>query len=86
MYLIMLIEAYKFCVFREGEDKVWYYSSELALDELIASLDRSYWEQSLVQELENLKVEIVRQMQITEKLTNKFRGNRKSVLDVENGN
>ena len=69
----------------EGEDEVWYYSSELALDELIDSMDAEGLEKNLVQALERVRGEITRQMQLTESLTHKKRANRKSVIEMENG-
>lgn len=40
----------------------------------------------LVRELYELKHEILRQMEITEKLTDQAKGNRKSYIEVENSN
>lgn len=42
-------------------------------------------ESSLYRELEDCKNEIIRQMELTEKLTNQFKGNKKTYLDAENG-
>lgn len=43
-------------------------------------------EAPLVRELLEMKHEIIRQMEITERLTNQAKGNRKSYLEVENNN
>lgn len=43
-------------------------------------------ETPLVRELLEMKQEILRQMEITERLTNQSKGNRKSYLEVENAN
>lgn len=43
-------------------------------------------ETPLVRELLEMKQEIMRQMEITERLTNQSKGNRKSYLEVENAN
>ncbi|XP_051172895.1 nucleosome-remodeling factor subunit NURF301-like isoform X2 [Leptopilina boulardi] len=72
-------------VFIESEDgEVWYYSTPLQLEEVIAALDKTEMEVALFRELSDYKDEIVRQMEITETLTNQFKGNKKSYLEVEN--
>lgn len=43
-------------------------------------------EAPLVRELLEMKHEIIRQMEITERLTNQAKGNRKSYLELENNN
>lgn len=43
-------------------------------------------EAPLVRELLEMKQEILRQMDITERLTNQVKGNRKSYLEIENAN
>lgn len=43
-------------------------------------------EAPLVRELLEMKHEIIRQMEITDRLTNQAKGNRKSYLEVENNN
>lgn len=76
-----------FAIFSESEDgQVWYYSTPLQLEELIAAFDKTEMEVALYRELSDYKDEIVRQMEITETLTNQFKGNKKSFLEVENGN
>lgn len=70
---------------RENENgEVWYYSTPLQFDELMNSLDRNEMEVALYRELSDYKDEIIRQMEITETLTNQFKGNKKSYLEIEN--
>ncbi|XP_011866666.1 PREDICTED: nucleosome-remodeling factor subunit NURF301 isoform X2 [Vollenhovia emeryi] len=72
-------------VFVESEDgEVWYYSSPLQLDELMHVLDQNEMEVALCRELSDYKEEIIRQMELTETITNQFKGNKKSYLEVEN--
>ncbi|KAK2580560.1 hypothetical protein KPH14_007689 [Odynerus spinipes] len=72
-------------VFVESEDgEVWYYSTPLQLEELLHCLDRNEMEVALYRELSDYKDEIVRQMDLTESITNQFKGNKKSYLEVEN--
>lgn len=74
-------------VFSESENgEVWYYSSAQQFEELLDLLDSNEMEAPLVRELLELKQEILRQMEITEKLTNQAKGNRKSYLEIENAN
>lgn len=42
-------------------------------------------EANLCRELEDCKNEVIRQMELTEKLTNQYKGNKKTYLDSENG-
>lgn len=75
------------CVCRESEDgEVWYYSTSLQFGELMASLDKNEMEVALYRELSDYRDEIVRQMELTESITNQIKGNKKSYLEVENGN
>ncbi|KAB0795122.1 hypothetical protein PPYR_11961 [Photinus pyralis] len=72
-------------IFVESEDgEIWYYTTSTQLDELLNSLDPNEMEASLCHELNDYKDEILRQMDLTEKLTNQFKGNKKSYLEVEN--
>ncbi|KMQ97122.1 nucleosome-remodeling factor subunit nurf301 [Lasius niger] len=72
-------------VFVESEDgEVWYYSTPLQLEELMLVLDQNEMEVALCRELSDYKDEIVRQMELTETITNQFKGNKKSYLEVEN--
>jgi nucleosome-remodeling factor subunit BPTF len=49
------------------------------------SLDKNEMEVALYRELSDYKDEIKRQMELTETITNQFKGNKKSYLEVENG-
>ncbi|XP_015116667.1 nucleosome-remodeling factor subunit NURF301 isoform X2 [Diachasma alloeum] len=72
-------------LFIESEDgEVWYYSSPLQFEELLNSLDKDEFEIALCRELSDYKDEIIRQMELTESITNQFKGNKKSYLEVEN--
>lgn len=85
-----MIHIYGNCIlihFSEAENgEVWYYSSPQQLQELMDVLDADEMETPLVRELLEMKQEILRQMTITEKLTNQAKGNRKSYLEIENAN
>lgn len=72
-------------IFVESEDgEVWYYSTAVQLEELLEAIDGENMEVALAREIDDFKDEIVRQMELTEKLTNQNKGNKKSYLDVEN--
>ncbi|XP_011691661.1 PREDICTED: nucleosome-remodeling factor subunit NURF301 isoform X2 [Wasmannia auropunctata] len=72
-------------VFIESEDgEVWYYSLALQLEELMLGLDQNEMEVALYRELSDYKEEMVRQMELTETITNQFKGNKKSYLEIEN--
>ncbi|XP_031787989.1 nucleosome-remodeling factor subunit NURF301 isoform X3 [Nasonia vitripennis] len=72
-------------VFIESEDgEIWYYSSPLQLEELMNSLDKNEMEVALYRELSDYRDEIKRQMELTETITNQYKGNKKSYLEVEN--
>lgn len=49
------------------------------------ALDQNELEVALYRELSDYKDEIIRQMELTETITNQFKGNKKSYLEVENG-
>lgn len=71
--------------FSESEDgEVWYYSSPLQLEELMLTLDQNEMEVALYRELSDSKEDIIRQMELTEAITNQFKGNKKSYLEIEN--
>lgn len=73
--------------YRENDNgDLWYYSSHTQFNELMECLDSKEMEMALYRELCDNKEEIFRQMEITETLTNQFKGNKKSYLEVENGN
>ncbi|KAK0170901.1 hypothetical protein PV328_008686 [Microctonus aethiopoides] len=72
-------------VFVENEDgEVWYYSTSLQFEELMNCLDKTEMEVALYRELSDYKDEIIRQMDLTEAITNQYRGNKRSYLEVEN--
>lgn len=67
------------------QGEVWYYTTVLQFEELLKVLDANEMESTLCRELQEYKDEIVRQMELTEKLTNQLKGNKKTYLDAENG-
>ncbi|KAJ2952773.1 hypothetical protein O0L34_g7133 [Tuta absoluta] len=72
-------------IFVEAENgDVWYYTSPTQFEELLSVLDADDMEAPLVRELMEMKHEILRQMEITERLTNQAKGNRRSYLEVKN--
>ncbi|KAL4705133.1 hypothetical protein ACJJTC_018704 [Scirpophaga incertulas] len=74
-------------IFVESENgDVWYYTTPFQLEELLKVLDAHEMEAPLVRELLEMKHEIIRQMEITERLTNQYKNSRKSYLEVENAN
>lgn len=75
-------------IFIEDEEngEIWYYSSVTQFKELLSKLDENSMEQALFSEISDFREEIERQMIITESLTNKFKGHKKTYLDVENQN
>ncbi|XP_073972080.1 nucleosome-remodeling factor subunit NURF301 E(bx) isoform X2 [Rhodnius prolixus] len=71
-------------IFVESDDgEAWYYSCPAQFELLLDTLDSSNYEVALCQEMFEFKEEIIRQMNITEKITNQAKGNRKSYLEVE---
>lgn len=75
-------------IFVEDEEngEVWYYSSVPQYKELLSKLDDDNMERALCAEIADYCEEIERQMAITETLTNKFKGHKKSYLEMENQN
>lgn len=75
-------------IFIEEEEtgEIWYYTSVQQFEYLLSHLDEREMEASLYSELLDYKDEIIRQMTITETLTNKHKGNKKSYLETENQN
>lgn len=75
-------------IFVEAEEngEVWYYSSLTQFKDLYSKLDTDGMEQALCSEIDDFSDEIERQMTITETLTNKFKGHKKSYLEIENQN
>lgn len=70
----------------EGEHgETWYYSTPLQFQEVLNLLDQDDMEAQLARELLDSKDEILRQMEVTEKITNQFKANKKSYLEVVNG-
>ncbi|CAH1971965.1 unnamed protein product [Acanthoscelides obtectus] len=69
----------------ESQDgEICYYSTTLQFDEILRALDSKDLETTLYRELQDFKDEITRQMELTEKLTNQYKGNKKTYLDAEN--
>ncbi|XP_066157343.1 nucleosome-remodeling factor subunit NURF301 isoform X1 [Euwallacea fornicatus] len=66
---------------QEGE--VWYYSTKLQFDELFKVFNKDDMESQLCRDFEEYKEEIVRQMELTEKLTNQLKANKKTYFDAE---
>lgn len=56
----------------------------MQLEELMESLDKNEMEVALYRELSDYKDEIKRQMELTESITNQYKGNKKSYLELEN--
>ncbi|XP_050394423.2 nucleosome-remodeling factor subunit BPTF [Patella vulgata] len=70
----------------ESPDECWYYSTKAQLEELLFVIDCEEWEKDLALAIEEMKEDILKQMNITEELTNTARGNKKSFLELENSN
>ena len=64
---------------------MWYYSTRPQIEELLEVLDKDKWERDLVMCIKEIREEIVKQMLISEELTNASKGTRKSAIDVEIG-
>lgn len=75
-------------IFVEDEEngEIWYYSSVPQFKELLSKLDDDNMERALCVEIADFSEEIERQMAITETLTNKHKGHKKSYLEIENQN
>ncbi|XP_059615017.1 nucleosome-remodeling factor subunit NURF301 isoform X2 [Phlebotomus argentipes] len=73
-------------LFVENEEgtEIWYYTTVKQFERLMSKLDESEFEMSLCHELNEHKEEIVRQMTLTETLTNQHKGGKKSYLEIEN--
>lgn len=67
----------------ETGDEVWYYSTTQQLENLLSALDDRNMELPLCRELIDFKDEMMRQMKITEDLTNELKGNKKSYFEFE---
>ncbi|XP_023219466.1 nucleosome-remodeling factor subunit BPTF-like isoform X2 [Centruroides sculpturatus] len=71
-------------IFVENDDDVYYYSTKLQFQELMEVLDPFDFEAELYKNIEEIKEDVLRQMEITEKLTSNAKGNKKSYFEVEN--
>lgn len=73
-------------LFVETEDgsETWYYSTEIQLESVLKILDPEFFEKQLCKEIDDCKDEIVKQMKLTESLTNELKGNKKSYFEVQN--
>lgn len=83
---ILILNILCLCFSEAENGEVWYYTSAQQFEELLNILDSDEMEAPLVRELLEMKQEILRQMDITERLTNQVKGNRKSYLEIENAN
>ena len=68
----------------DDSNDVKYYSTVAQLDELIAALDEEDYENDLVRNIQDVREDIIKHMEITEKLTNASKNGRKSFFDVDN--
>ncbi|KAJ8968859.1 hypothetical protein NQ317_016782 [Molorchus minor] len=64
--------------------EIHYYSTILQFNGLLKVLDSKDMEASLNREFQDYKEEIGRQMELTEKLTNQYKGNKRTYLGAEN--
>ena len=73
-------------LFIETEDgsETWYYSTEIQFENVIKRLDPEFLEKQLCKEIDDFKEEILKQMKLTESLTNELKGNKKSYFEIEN--
>jgi nucleosome-remodeling factor subunit BPTF len=73
-------------LFIETEDalEIHYYSTIQQFDLLLTLLDNNLMEAELCRAIDEIKSELIRQMQITESLTNQMKGNKKSYFDIQN--
>lgn len=72
-------------LFVETEDgsETWYYSTEAQFENVFRKLDPEFFEKQLYKEIEECKEEILKQMRLTESLTNGLKGNKKSYFEIE---
>lgn len=68
----------------EDGSQTWYYSTVAQLEALLARLDEDSLELGLCAEIEEHRAEMVRQMELTESLTNQHKGGKKSYLEMLN--
>lgn len=73
-------------LFVETEDgsETWYYSTEAQFNIVLNKLDPEFFEKQLYKEIDDCKDEIVKQMKLTETLTNDLKGNKRSYFEIEN--
>ncbi|XP_058836423.1 nucleosome-remodeling factor subunit NURF301 [Topomyia yanbarensis] len=73
-------------IFIETEDssEVWYFSTVKQFEYLLSKLNADEFEVHLCNELEDRRDEIIRQMTITENITNQHKGNKKSYIELDN--
>ncbi|XP_058053508.1 nucleosome-remodeling factor subunit NURF301 [Anopheles bellator] len=74
-------------LFVESEDasQIWYYSTVKQFELLLSKLDPNEMESELYEQLdEDYRDEIVRQMTLTEAITNQHKGSKKSYIEVDN--
>ncbi|XP_073840777.1 nucleosome-remodeling factor subunit NURF301 E(bx) [Musca autumnalis] len=65
-------------------EQVWYYSTTSKFETLLNLLDGDDLETRLYSQLTDMKEEIIRQLKITETLTNENKNNKKSYIELEN--
>ncbi len=63
---------------------MWYYSSKDQFQGLMEVLDPEKWETDLIRAINEMKDDIIKQMAITESLTQQHKGTKKAMLDIEN--
>jgi hypothetical protein len=63
------------CLYSEGGNETYYYSTPSQLDELLHYLERDGGENRLVADIKSWYDEIILQMGITKELTDSFKGN-----------
>ncbi|GAB0089853.1 nucleosome-remodeling factor subunit NURF301 [Sergentomyia squamirostris] len=75
-------------IFVENEEgtEIWYYTTVKQFERLLNKLDEREFEVALCQEFNEHKEEILRQMSLTQTLTNQNKGGKKSYLEIENNN
>ena len=70
----------------EGDNEVWYYSTPGQIVEVLEVIDKEGYERDLFYMMRDTKEDILRQMTITEELTNSHSNNKKSAIEIEKGN
>ncbi|CAM1310401.1 BPTF (predicted), partial [Pycnogonum litorale] len=73
-------------IFVESDDELFYYTTKYQFNELMDILDPVDLESDLCRAIDEVRDEILKHMDVTEKITNAARGNRKSYIDFENAN